>query len=146
MANYTPYITNNIQNITYIQTNFNIYNSVEYNPVRIDHRLSIFYYDEDLTEESDEYIDLPETELSKKYDSDEEFKNFIDQNYPEIICPISHQIMNEPMITKCGHTFDSICLDKWMEDNDNCPMCREDLSQSDINKNEEITKKIKELN
>jgi Ring finger domain len=29
--------------------------------------------------------------------------------------------------TKCGHKFHSSCIHKWLETNDSCPMCRDEV-------------------
>ena len=42
----------------------------------------------------------------------------------EFKCSISREIMEEPVITACGHTFERRQLEKWLSKNTNCPECR----------------------
>lgn len=92
-----------------------------------------------------EPITWPESELSKKYNSDEKFKNLVDQNYPEIICPIFMQIMENPIKLKCNHTFDEFSLNQWIKKHNTCPLCRQKFNFDDFVKNEEIIAKVNKL-
>jgi len=31
----------------------------------------------------------------------------------------------------CNNEFDKICLDKWLKKNNNCPLCRKNISEND---------------
>lgn len=49
----------------------------------------------------------------------------------ECECPICQETIATPKITSCRHTFCQACLDKWLETNNTCPMCRTQIR--DIN-------------
>ena len=42
----------------------------------------------------------------------------------EFKCSISREVMEEPVITGCGHTFERQQLERWLSKNTNCPECR----------------------
>jgi hypothetical protein len=45
-------------------------------------------------------------------------------------CPICQDIKEPSCISRhlsCGHTFHIECIEYWLKDNTNCPMCRCDL-------------------
>lgn len=52
-------------------------------------------------------------------------------------CPICLEalILETQKITKCQHTFCMSCLDKWLETNHTCPMCRTELNEPDVKQN-----------
>ena len=45
-------------------------------------------------------------------------------------CPICYSTIEEgeEKVTRCGHTFHENCINRWLEQNATCPICREDLS------------------
>ena len=48
-------------------------------------------------------------------------------------CPICHLAAREPMLTKCGHQFCQECLRPLIRDgNVTCPVCREELKESEM--------------
>ena len=51
------------------------------------------------------------------------------ENVPAcFICPISHEIMETPVVTPCGHTFEKVQLLQWVNNgHSNCPTCPKDL-------------------
>ena len=52
-----------------------------------------------------------------------------------LICPISYEIMETPIVTPCGHTFEKANLLKWIKNGHHtCPTCQTDL-QLDQNPN-----------
>lgn len=59
-----------------------------------------------------------------------------------ISCPISLDIMVKPVTTPYGHTFDFYSIKKWIEKNNSCPFSRKKLSIVQIQKNEEVEKKL----
>lgn len=45
-------------------------------------------------------------------------------------CPVCQHIKENNCISRhlsCGHTFHIECIEYWLKDNTNCPMCRKDL-------------------
>ncbi len=42
----------------------------------------------------------------------------------ENLCSICWSSMNDIYNTKCKHSFHKICIDKWLENNNTCPICR----------------------
>ena len=44
-------------------------------------------------------------------------------------CPISHEIMETPIVSSCGHTFEKRQLLQWIDRGDHtCPICQKDLN------------------
>ena len=43
------------------------------------------------------------------------------------ICPICIQKENNLRLTLCNHTFCDLCLQKWLKDNNKCPICMQNL-------------------
>jgi len=43
------------------------------------------------------------------------------------ICPICIDKAKNPYPLVCDHSFCGSCLDKWKENHDNCPLCRQPL-------------------
>ena len=39
------------------------------------------------------------------------------------VCSICYQVMSSAKITPCGHFYHRNCLQKWMNDNNTCPLC-----------------------
>nr|XP_046489304.1 E3 ubiquitin-protein ligase COP1-like isoform X1 [Neodiprion pinetum]XP_046489305.1 E3 ubiquitin-protein ligase COP1-like isoform X1 [Neodiprion pinetum] len=50
----------------------------------------------------------------------------------DYLCPICIEVMNEPHITRCGHTFCYPCIINSLEVNGRCPKCSFTLTQQDI--------------
>ena len=68
------------------------------------------------------------------------------QENDDIYCPISTQIMQDPVITNCGHSFEQEALDNWMQiqgKNGTCPICREIISS--ITPNGLLAEKIQQV-
>lgn len=48
----------------------------------------------------------------------------------EHICAITSQIMRDPvMVVPCGHTFERSAIERWLQDNNTCPVCRQPCEQ-----------------
>lgn len=46
----------------------------------------------------------------------------------DFICPISMEIMEDPMSTSCGHIFDRKSIESWLNKQNICPICRDNIS------------------
>ena len=68
-----------------------------------------------------------------------------EENVPEcFICPISHEIMETPVVTPCGHTFEKVQLLQWVNSgHSNCPTCQKDLTLNSSPNNWSINYAIK---
>ena len=41
-----------------------------------------------------------------------------------LTCPITHDIMIDPIILKCGHVYEKSSIKRWLVNSDTCPLCR----------------------
>mmetsp|Transcript_38611 Transcript_38611/g.93348 ORF Transcript_38611/g.93348 Transcript_38611/m.93348 type:complete len:249 (-) Transcript_38611:109-855(-) len=49
------------------------------------------------------------------------------------LCPLTREIMEDPVMTKTGHNFERAALSKWLDENgDICPMTKKPLTASQI--------------
>ncbi|KAL3930998.1 MAG: hypothetical protein SGBAC_011511 [Bacillariaceae sp.] len=49
------------------------------------------------------------------------------------LCPLTREIMEDPVMTKTGHNFERDALSKWMDENgEKCPMTKKPLFPSDV--------------
>ena len=58
-----------------------------------------------------------------------------DKPATECECPICQETTETPKITSCQHTFCVSCLDKCLETNHTCPMCRTQIREAINNTN-----------
>jgi len=63
----------------------------------------------------------------------------------EYLCPISKDIMNEPIRTPYGHNFDKNELEKWLSVHNICPLTKQILYIKDCSVNETLKEEIKEF-
>ena len=54
----------------------------------------------------------------------------IEDLYPDIVCPISKQVMKNPVITNNGISYEEIDILKWLEKKNICPITGEYLDTS----------------
>jgi hypothetical protein len=71
------------------------------------------------------YIILDESKIDKK-----------------MLCPIGQDVMICPMITKCKHTFDKKMIEHWLQKHKTCPLCRTEISSSDLKENIDLVKEM----
>ncbi|XP_065051576.1 E3 ubiquitin-protein ligase NRDP1-like [Rhopilema esculentum] len=59
------------------------------------------------------------------------FVSNVDQN---LLCNICTGVMNQAVVTLCGHSFCELCLKTWLDkpDTDSCPTCRSYTSKFDM--------------
>ncbi len=48
----------------------------------------------------------------------------------ELLCPICFELLDEASITKCGHSFCRLCLEKAVNVNPKCPKCGAEMSNN----------------
>ncbi|CAG8545953.1 1231_t:CDS:2 [Paraglomus occultum] len=53
-------------------------------------------------------------------------------------CSICKDFYNAPVITKCSHTFCSLCLQRYITINSSCPTCRVTVALSETRKNHAV--------
>ena len=46
-------------------------------------------------------------------------------------CDICRSVLSDPVVTKCGHTYDRICLQVWFNQSDSCPLCQQTIAGLD---------------
>jgi hypothetical protein len=51
---------------------------------------------------------------------------------PEFICPLTLEIMTEPVMTRLGHNFELSALLKWLDGHEVCPLTRNPMTLKDI--------------
>jgi hypothetical protein len=50
----------------------------------------------------------------------------------EFLCPLTLEIMQQPVMTRWGHNFERDVLMKWMQYHSHCPMTRNPISLKDV--------------
>jgi hypothetical protein len=59
--------------------------------------------------------------------------SWMDIDFPEyLLCPIAGEPFKDPVITKCGHTFDHQHLSGWLIKSKTCPTCRKLVLEKDL--------------
>lgn len=48
------------------------------------------------------------------------------------LCPISLEIMKNPYITKYGHCFEKRIIERWIIENETCPLTKGPLTLEDV--------------
>jgi U-box domain len=58
----------------------------------------------------------------------------LDNEIPSMfLCPITQEVMREPLFTRYGHTFERAALVTWLSNHDNtCPLTRKVLHPNDL--------------
>ena len=79
----------------------------------------------------------------------EQFLDCLEDVIPErYLCPIDQTLMNDPLRTLCGHSFDLKSVDRLFhssaEGQVNCPCCQAVIKPKDLSKNFELESEIKE--
>jgi len=57
-------------------------------------------------------------------------------------CPISMEVMIDPVITKQGYTFERSAILKWLETRNTCPLCRDPLTAQELVPNKSLRETI----
>ena len=61
----------------------------------------------------------------------------------DFLCPITHQIMVNPMISRGGHNFERSAILSWLGQSDKCPLTRSPMKPSDLISNGSLKAIIK---
>ena len=71
----------------------------------------------------------------QKVTAEQKPKTFINENKEvseHFICPITQEIMKDPVNTPCGHAFEKKNAEDWVTKKGTCPQCRAKLTLSDL--------------
>jgi len=60
-------------------------------------------------------------------------------------CPITQEIMREPMIDRAGHSFERTAIENWLRAHDTCPLGCEPLQPADLTPNRALRDAIEEF-
>ena len=60
-------------------------------------------------------------------------------------CPISYDIMQDPVMDREGHTFERVNIEKWIGTHHNCPLGREPLALTDLSPNRALRDAIEKF-
>ncbi|PIN21407.1 Chaperone-dependent E3 ubiquitin protein ligase (contains TPR repeats) [Handroanthus impetiginosus] len=64
---------------------------------------------------------------------------------PSFYCPITADVMVDPVETSSGHTFERAAIEKWLSDGNNlCPLTKTPLSRSSLRPNKTLGQSIEE--
>lgn len=63
---------------------------------------------------------------------------------PTLLCHISQELMDKPVIAMDGHTYDEVQIRKWIQDNHTSPITRAQLTCDDLRPNRSIQSQIDE--
>ncbi|CAL9689889.1 unnamed protein product [Knipowitschia caucasica] len=63
----------------------------------------------------------------------------------DLECSLCMRLFYEPVTTPCGHTFCLKCLERCLDHNSNCPLCKENLSEYLANRGYSITLLMEEV-
>ena len=64
----------------------------------------------------------------------------------EFFCPITGDIMSEPMKDKYGHRYEKTAIISWLESHQSSPLTRQPLSLADLTADSELQQRIEEFN
>ncbi|ELU01863.1 hypothetical protein CAPTEDRAFT_191286 [Capitella teleta] len=69
-----------------------------------------------------------ENKMKQSVEQQEKMKRTVkDAMESELVCPICHEYFVEATSLNCSHTFCAVCIDIWLQDNFECPQCRQDV-------------------
>lgn len=63
----------------------------------------------------------------------------------DVECSLCYRLFYEPITTLCGHVFCAGCLDRSLDHQDRCPLCKSSLSDHLAERRQSITKSIENL-
>ncbi len=50
----------------------------------------------------------------------------------ELKCPISLEVMKDPVLAKCSHSFERSEIESWLQKKTTCPVCRENIDKANL--------------
>mgnify|MGYP003333226658 CR=1 FL=1 len=120
----------------YILKDFNNFISKKKEKIFIEHKHKSIYFGDRL------YYNILNKIFLKLNCEKEEYINMLIKK--EYLCPISNDLINEPVKTKYGHIFEKSCIEKWLEIKKSCPLTRKYLNINDcvLQKNLKMRKYI----
>jgi len=59
----------------------------------------------------------------------------IKQKLKEKLCDGEVVVKDSVVIKKCGHSFHTVCIQKWFKEHNTCPLCRLELNEVKNDKN-----------
>jgi len=65
------------------------------------------------------------------------------QTFEKYTCPITHEIMKDPVVDPCGHRFERRAIQDWLNKHLTCPLSRISLSRGDLQDDPLMRKDIK---
>ena len=72
-------------------------------------------------------------------------ENHKDDDIPDgFLCPISHKIMEFPVTTSVGNTYEKEYIEKWFEKHDTDPMFNQTLDDKNLIENKNLCETIRE--
>lgn len=88
--------------------------------------------------------------FQKKFHLSEDEMDFIYEKLEkEFTCPISLELMANPVNTRCGHSFEESNIKEWIKKKSFCPLCNKPVQKNDIFPNYSlraiIEKEVKKL-
>lgn len=85
-----------------------------------------------------DYPENPSKDTNKNLTKDNSKKDLMKSKFSNIpttpedeqfVCPISQCIMEDPVITSCGHTFEHSYIKQWLGKNEHCPVCKKKINK-----------------
>ena len=119
---------------TYILKNFNNFISIKKQKIFIEYKHNSIYFGDKIY-----YNILNKIFLNLCYEKEEYINAPIKKEY---LCPISNDLMNDPIKTKYGHIYDKNCIEKWLEIKKSCPLTRRYLDIKDCFLQQDLKKEI----
>ena len=97
----------------------------------------------EVTEEQKEEVDHPTAHIPPSLDMPDNVPDSIEQ---QLLCPISLEIMTDPVVTPYGHTYDRKSIESYLEKEEVDPITREPLKKSQLAPNYTIREMIEHFN
>ena len=63
----------------------------------------------------------------------------------EFYCPITGDVMNEPMKDKYGHVYEKSAIIEWLDSHENSPLNRQPLTLGDLRPDTQLKRRIDEF-
>ena len=63
---------------------------------------------------------------------------------PAFLCPITHELMQDPVIAVDGHSYSRVPIERWFRNHDTSPMTNEQLTSIQVVPNHTLRKEIED--